>query len=194
MPTYSALALIFLAALVLLHASPDAGQAPALNAPEVFTTHVEVPTAAAGMAATLRVHIDRFTADLHWQTMSDALKHGGYPNFLAALRKAPAVGRVELGPDTFTVRWARQHSAPTGREITVVTDTAIYFVGGGRVDPKPRTGFELGVVRLAIDDSGNGTGAMAAAARVKPDGQGGVVMEDYAGELIALTSVRRAVR
>lgn len=191
MPAYSALALIALAALVLLPASPGAGQAPTLNAPEVFTTHVEVPTAAAGMATTLRVHIDRFTADLHWQTMSAALKHGGYPNFLAALRKAPAVGRVELGPDTFTIRWARQHTAPTGLEITVVTDTAIYFVGGGRVDPKPRTGFEIGVVRLAVT---SGTGAMAAAARVKPDGQGGVVMEDYAGELIALTSVRRAVR
>lgn len=194
MPTSSALALIVLAALLVLPASLGAGQPAPSTVPEVFTSRVEVPTAAAGMATTLRVHIDRFTADLHWQTMTAALKHGGYPNFLAALRKAPAVGRVELGPDTFTVRWAREHTAPAGREITVVTDTAIYFVGGGRVGPKPRTGFELGVVRLAIDESGNGTGAMAAAARVKPDGQGGVVMEDYAGELIALTSVRRAVR
>src|SRR5687768_11037080 len=113
MPTYSVLAFI-LAALVALPSVPAARQAQ--TAPEVFTSQVEAPAAAPGMPTTLRVHIDRYTADLQWKAMTDALKHGGYPNFLAALRRAPAVGRVELGADTFTVRWAREHTVPAGRE------------------------------------------------------------------------------
>jgi hypothetical protein len=35
---------------------------------------------------------------------------------------------------------------------------------------------------------------MAAAARVKPDGKGGVVLEDYAEEPIQLTFVRREIK
>ena len=70
-------------------------------------------------------------------------------------------------------------------------DAPVYFIGGGRADPKPRTGFELAVVQLALDEFGVGLGSMAAAARVKPDGEGGVVLEDYAEKPIRLTLVRR---
>ena len=38
-----------------------------------------------------------------------------------------------------------------------------------------------------------GSGTMAAAAKVKPDGQGGVVLEDYADEPIKLTYVKREI-
>jgi hypothetical protein len=49
-------------------------------------------------------------------------------------------------------------------------------------------------VQLAVDEFGLGTGTMAAAARVKPDGAGGVVMEDYAEEPIRLTFVHREIK
>jgi|SRR5687768_2787100 len=184
------LALIMLAAGPPASASHDQHPKP-LTAPEAFASQIEVRTATAGSASAVLVHIDRYTSDLDRKTMSDALAHGGYPNFLIAVRKAPAVGHVEVGPDKFTVRWAREQPTPHGRNITVVTDTPIYFVGGGRVDAKPRTGFELGVVQLVVDEFGIGLGAMAAAARVKPDGEGGVVVEDYAEKPIKLTLVRR---
>jgi hypothetical protein len=70
----------------------------------------------------------------------------------------------------------------------------VYFVGGGRADPKPREGFELAVVRLAVDEIGLGTGTLAAAARVRLDGAGGVTVEDYADEPIRLTFVSRVIR
>ena len=75
-----------------------------------------------------------------------------------------------------------------------MTDTPLYFVGGGRTDAKPRAGFELAILQLAVDEFGLGTGTMAAAARIKPDGQGGVVMEDYAEEPIRLTGVYRVIQ
>lgn len=181
-------------ALLCLAATPAAQRSKPYTAPETFSTQLQARTEAAGSAASMRIQIDRYTADKDRKTISDALTHGGYPDFLAALRQAPAVGQVELGTEKFAVRWAREQPAGKGRSITVVTDKPIYFLGGGKVDAKPRAGFELSVVQLSVDELGLGTGTMAAAARVKPDGQGGVVMEDYADQPIKLTYVRREVK
>ena len=55
----------------------------------------------------------------------------------------------------------------------------------------PRAGFEVAVLQLQVDATGRGKGTMAGAARVRPDGEGGVVLDDYADEPIALTNVTR---
>jgi hypothetical protein len=164
------------------------------NAPEVFTCQAQGRTAAAGAATNFEIHIDRYTAEHDRKSMTDALTHGGYPGFVLALRKAPEIGRLRFGGKDFTLRWAREQSSPKGRTITVVTDTPVYFVGGGAVDAKPREGFELAVVQISVDEVGMGSGTMAAAARVKPDGQGGVLLEDYAEQPIQLTFVRRQIK
>ena len=49
------------------------------------------------------------------------------------------------------------------------------------------------MLQITIDEVGMGSGTMAAAAKVKPDGQGGVVLEDYADEPIKLTYVKREI-
>jgi hypothetical protein len=175
-------------------AAPAAQRSKPYTAPETFSTQLQARSEVAGAAASMRIQIDRYTADGDRKTITEALTHGGYPDFLTALRKAPAVGQVELGTEKFTLRWAREQPSGKGRSITVVTDKPIYFVGGGKVDAKPRAGFELGIVQLSVDELGLGTGTMAAAARIKPDGQGGVVMEDYAEQPIKLTYVRREVK
>ena len=50
------------------------------------------------------------------------------------------------------------------------------------------------MVQITIDEVGMGSGTMAAAAKVKPDGQGGVILEDYADEPIKLTYVNRQMQ
>lgn len=42
-------------------------------------------------------------------------------------------------------------------------------------------------MELQLDDQGSGTGTMAAAARVRPSPDGGVVLDDYAEAPIRLT-------
>ena len=42
------------------------------------------------------------------KAVEEALKLGGYPAFLTALRSAPEVGYVELGGQKYAIRWARQ--------------------------------------------------------------------------------------
>ena len=139
--------------------------------------------------------IDSYSSDADRDAVALALKQGGYPAFLEALRKAPVVGTVSIAGETFSIRWARQQPLANGRTITLVTDKPVYFVGGGSTTAKPREGYEVAVLQFRLDDSGIGySGTMAAAARVKPGGDTGVQIDDYAEKPIQLQSVRRAIK
>jgi hypothetical protein len=111
----------------------------------------------------------------------------------SALRSTPEVGYIEMNRRRVSVRWARQQPKDGGgRTISVVADEPLYFVGGGSVDAKPRSGYELTIVLLDVDTIGLGTGSLAAAARVKPGGPTGVEVDDYAQKPIQLLTVRKA--
>ena len=145
-------------------------------------------------SAPITIQVDAYTKDADRKVMEEALRAGGYPGFLTALRKAPIVGSVMAGDQKFTVRWAKQVPDGTGRIISIVTDQPIFFVGGGKVGAKPREGFELAVLQLKMDDAGTGEGTMAAAARVKPGGETGVRIDQYADQPIKLVSIRREIK
>ena len=85
-------------------------------------------------------------------------------------------------------------SGKFSREITVVTDQPIFFVGGGRVDAKPREGYEVAVIQFEMDSAGMGRGTMTAAAKVKPGGETGVQIDDYAEKPIRLVTVVRKIK
>jgi hypothetical protein len=180
------------AVLLIVAIAPSMARSQSRGAPETFTAnvHVKGETAGAG-AATIQIHIQRYTPDFDRTTVETALKSGGYPAFLTALRKAPEVGSVTVGDRKTAIRWAREQSTPKGRTIVVVTDQPIHFVGGGAVDAKPRAGYEVAVIQMQMDDVGLGSGTMAAAARVKPGGETGVVIDDYAAEPIKLVTINR---
>jgi hypothetical protein len=188
---------LLVAAVAIVVTAPSTGAAQkrrAQTAPEAFTSALQAKTGAGAAAAQIRIQIDRYISEDDRKRLTDALTHGGYPAFVEALKKAPAIGFLEFGGQKFPLRWARELPTDTGgRAISVCTDAPVYFIGGGRADAKPREGFQLAVVQLAVDDYGIGTGTMAAAARVKPDGRGGVVIEDYAEQPIKLTSVHREI-
>ena len=141
------------------------------------------------------VQIDRYTPEHARTTMTDGLKHGGYPGFLTALRKAPVVGTVTVAGQTFDIRWAREQPVANGRSIVLITDKPVYFVGGGSTTAKPREGYEVALLQFRLDDAGLGfDGKMAAAARVKPGGPTGVQIDDYAEKPIDLQTVSRAIK
>ena len=165
------------------------------GAPETFTANAHVEGASVGAgAATVQVHIQRYTPEADRTAVETALKTGGFRSFVAALKKAPEVGYVAVGERKSPIRWAREQPGAKGRTIVVVTSDPIFFVGGGRVDAKPREGYEVGVVQLQVDDVGLGNGTMAAAARVRPGGEAGVQIDDYADKPIKLVTVVRKVQ
>jgi len=164
------------------------------GAPELFTANVQA-TAASGASAAASVQIDirRYTPDAERTAVENALKGGGYPAFLTALRKAPEVGTVSMGTQKWAIRWAREQPTAQGRTIVVVTDKPIFFLGGARANAKPRAGYEVGLIRMQVDTAGMGSGEMAAAARVKPGGETGVQVDDYADQPLTLTGVARKI-
>src|SRR5215203_2107567 len=98
--------------LVLLTAPGRAGQQ--IGAPETFTANVEAIGAQGGAAAaTIQVDITRYTPEAERTAVEAALKSGGYPAFLTALRKASDVGAVTFADRKWTIRWARER--PSGK-------------------------------------------------------------------------------
>jgi hypothetical protein len=164
------------------------------TAPESFRAQLNVTGGGGGAgAAYIDIKIDRYTPDADREAMATALKTGGYPALLEAVRKAPAVGTLTAGKDSFVIRWAReQRTGANKRTISVVTEKPVYFVGGGNVNAKPREGYELAVAQFDMDDSGLGKGTMAAAAKIKPGGPNGFIIDDYAEKPITLVSITRA--
>jgi hypothetical protein len=180
------------AVVMLSVAAAGALLAQARGAPETFTGHLHATGPNVGaMAAAIQIDVKRYTPDAEREAVETALKTGGYAAFLTALRKAPEVGGVTVGQKKWTIRWAREVSTGRGRTLTFVTDQPMFFVGGGAVDAKPRAGFEVALIQLQIDNVGIGDGTMAAAARVKPGGESGVQVEDYAEKPIKITTVTR---
>ena len=125
--------------------------------------------------------------------MEKALKDGGSAGFTAALKKAPAVGKFEAGDKSFVIRWAREKKTATGRVISFVVDSPVYFLGAGVPGAKSREGFDVAVIQRTMDSSGLGEGKVALAAKVKPGGDTGVEIEAYDAEPVTLRSVKRAI-
>jgi hypothetical protein len=165
-----------------------------IKPPETFTASAQALGQDAGASAQVTIQIDQYTSDSDRATIQEALRVGGYPGFLPALRSAPVIGFVEMGGRKVNARWARQQPTEKGRTISVVTEAPLFFVGGGSVDAKPRAGFEVAVIQLEVDQIGLGTGTMAAAARVRPGGPTGVQIDDYAETPVKLVTVRKAFK
>jgi len=165
------------------------------TAPESFKANGQITGAAGGAASAMTIAIDKYTSDADHQALADTLKSGGHAAFVAALKKAPAIGKLTMGKRTFTIRWARTQPVGTDhRRVAAVTDEPIFFAGAGAVDAKPTAGFDIGVIEFTIDAVGLGKGTMAPAAKVKAGGDTGVEVEDYSGKRIELVTVTRNLK
>ena len=178
--------------LAVLSLAPAAAQTSGTTgAPETFSATVQIKTGSGPITAPIQVHVERYTPDFDRKSLESALEHGGYGNFVTALRKAPDVGSVAAGDGRFTIRYAREQKTAKGRTLVFVTDKPVFFVGGARADAKPRAGYESALIQILIDEAGGATGSMAPAARVKPGGETGVRIDNYADEPLTLMKVTR---
>jgi hypothetical protein len=189
------LSTLALSSLVAAAMMPVAAQTRKSTAPETIQANAFVAGGAGSAATTVTMQIDQYSTDADRDAVALALKHGGYPGFLTALRKAPAVGKVTVAGQTVDIRWAREQTLENSRSIVLITDKPLFFVGGGATDAKPRAGYEVALMEFSIDNSGLGfKGSMAAAARVKPGGPTGVQIDDYADQRIELKGIRRVIQ
>ena len=156
----------------------------ALDYPLTVTLDARAQNAGTTVTSSVSITVDRLMEPNRRTRVTDALKHGGYVTFVPALRALRPVGTIVLGKRTVEVRYAHEEPHSQGRRLVLVADRPLFFLG----DPaKARTGYELTIVELLIDDEGAVTGTMTGAARVKPDRDGAVVLDDYAEVLVQLT-------
>jgi len=186
------------ALLVPVAAQQRAAAGPTKENPLRLRAVIQSQGKSMGLQGVVQISIERWTTDAERQSLlallaGPTVKAGEQGKLLNGLKDIkPRAGYLKL-PNSpgWDIQYARENAAAGGmRQIVVVTDRPVLFVGSAKADPKPRAGFEVAVVRLQVD-GGRGTGTMAAAARVRPDGDGGVLLDDYADEPIAVTNVTR---
>ena len=181
-------ALFLVAAAPIDHKKRDRG-------PKDFGATARVETAGVVATAYVRIHLDAYTSPRDRQTMVDALRSGGGDAFVAALRRAPAVGYVEIRDRRWTVRWASVERAGISQRIRVATDQPIAFVGAGAVEARPREGYAVALVELRLGEAGLGEGTMAPAARIAPSADGADIrVDDYADRPVELKSVLEIIQ
>jgi hypothetical protein len=165
------------------------------DVPVEYSASVQAVGPMGAAATNVKIHIDRFTADRDRTTLMNALRTDGYQAFLPALRQAPVVGSIAVKDQKWDLRWAHQEMRDLGQVVTVATDSPVFFSGGGRVDAKPRAGYEVAVIRIEVDTIGMGKGTFAPAAHVKPNADAtGVQIDDYGGQPLPITMVTRLLR
>ena len=183
---------VVLAVVVAFTGGAPEAQSYKNTAPESFRANGQATEGSGGIASSMTFQIDAYTPDGERERLLKALASGGSPAFVAALKKSPAAGYIEAGKRKVVIRYAREvKTARDGRQIVLVTDAPVYFVGGGAIDAKPTAGFDVAVVQFEVDMVGLGSGTMAAAAKVKAGGPAGVEIDDYAKDPIKLVTVAR---
>ncbi len=182
---------------VLLLGAPNLADAQAkppaaTGAPEILSGTAQAKSATSAVSALLEIRMPRYSSDFDRTTIETALKMGGYPRFLTTLRSSPEVGQVKLGDlAPVAIKYARERTSMAGRTLVLVADRPLFFVGSTKPNAPPKAGYEVAVIELQLDGAGRGKGSMAAAARVKPDGDGGVLLDDYAEALVEIVNVTR---
>lgn len=157
------------------------------------SVHLVGPLGAA--ATTMKVHIDAYTTEPNRTKLLTALRTNGYQAFLPAFKAMPVVGYIEIKEQKWDLKWAHLEPRDKGSIVTAATDKPIFFAGGGTVDPKPRTGYEMAIVRMELDTIGMGKGSFSGAARVKPSaGATNVEVDDYANQPATITAVTRVFK
>ena len=133
----------------------------------------------------------------HKMSQAEADKYTGAfaKGGVAALRKAltgvAPTGSIQIGsgkpaPTSLTL----ERPSDRGRLLTIVTSQPLMFIGAGLPEAKAKEGFDFGIVDLVVADNGTGSGTMSPAAKVTVK-QGVFVIDEYSGELVRLTNVKK---
>jgi hypothetical protein len=177
--------------LCLATAAAGAAQNSKSGGPESFRANGQIGAEPGGVASSMTIRIERYTADADHQALVAALNTHDQAAFLAALKKTPEVGTLTMGKRSIPIRWARQQAQGQDRRVGLMTGEPAYFFGAGAVDAKPTAGYDVAVIEFTIDSVGIGNGSMAMAAKVKPGGATGIEIEDYSGKRVTLVTVTK---
>jgi len=178
------------AALVLV--GPAFAPAMRGQTPETFTATASAKTGGKTHTAPVRIAIDALSPEADQKAVMGALKSGGTPAVRDALSKMKDLGTIEVGERKAPIRYAFARPTGSGRLVTVVTAEPLLHLGSHLPDAKPKTGYDVAVAILVLDQNDAGHGELAPAAKVKTNESGAIVVEDYGSAKIWLKNIAKA--
>jgi hypothetical protein len=159
---------------------------------ETFTAKASVKSAAEAAAkAPVTIVVSRKMSQKEADGFTAAFKNGGVSALRKALSGVPTTGSIKLGGGKATpTRMTLERTTEKGRLLTMVTDQPILFLGAGVPGAKPKEGYDFAIIDLEVGADGSGAGTLSPAAKITVK-QGAFVVDDYAGELVRLTDVKK---
>ncbi len=163
------------------------------QARETFTATATVKTAGGATAsAPVTIVVDRTMPESEVSTLTSAFSKGGAAALRKALTGVSPTGSIRVGNGEPTpARVSLERVTDKGRLLTIVTDRPILHLGAGLPGAKARQGYDFAVVDLEVDATGQGTGTLSPAAKLRL-ADGSLVVEDYGAEALTLSGVKKA--
>lgn len=159
--------------------------------PEVFTATASIDSPNAQASVPVEITIDRFNTDAERDALLAVVKSNDAAKTIKALEQHPDAGSLTFGGRVTPIKYAYARSTGDGRLVTLVTARPVLFVGGGLPDAKPKTGHDLAIALLMLDQKDAGVGEIALAAGVKVTESGALQTNDYGRETVRLTKIAR---
>jgi hypothetical protein len=159
---------------------------------ETFSATAAVKTASGAQAnAPVTITVTHKMSQAEADKYTGAFAKGGVAELRKALTGVAPTGSIQIGNGKATpTRLTLERPSDRGRLLTIVTDQPLMFLGAGMPDAKPKQGFDFGIVDITVAANGTGTGTMSPAAKVTVK-QGVFVVDEYSGELVRLTDVKK---
>jgi len=163
------------------------------TASESFSATAAIKTASGAQAtAPVTIIVTHKMSQAEADKYTSAFAKGGVAALRKALTGVAPTGSVQIGTGKATpTRLTLERPSDRGRMLTIVTDQPLMFVGAGLPDAKPKEGFDFGIIDIIVAESGAGSGTMSPAAKVTVK-QGVFVVDEYSGELVRLTDVKKS--
>lgn len=159
---------------------------------ETFTATATVQSAGGATAtAPVTIVVSRKMPQEEAERLTAAFKTDGAAGLRKALSGVPPTGSVRIGKSKPTpTRLTLERATDKGRLLTILADQPLVFLGAGLPGAKPKEGYEFAIIDLLVDETGNGSGTLAPAAKVKVQ-QGAFVVDDYGADMVRLNGVKR---
>ena len=160
---------------------------------EVFEGTLVSTAAGASGIVPFTIQIEKYTTDQETLALIETLADDGWRALESALQDAEEsdVGRFQVqGQPRILLGLARNLPNESGRVVRVATARPIRLFDWR--SPRSRE-YAFGIIELILDENGNGSGSVIAAAKVEFDDKGQLSIESYTQPPFSITrvSVRR---
>lgn len=160
----------------------------AAQAPEVFDGILVSNAAGAAGLASIRIEIDEYTTDEEALEFIDVLASEGWEalesRFIREEEKGRFIRNSQLGLD---IAFARSIPHETGRIVRLATARPIQFAEA-RYSSRSRD-YAFGIIELRLDEEGQGSGVVIAAAKVEFNDEGQLEIESFGDPPFSITTI-----